>query len=283
MACKDIGTQDVRYKARMLCEMLCDDANRAYFNFAVPIVQEFERVNSFFQSENADPDAVAPLLQTFHRSLRSRLYTQEGHKKPMNCVDFGAKFVFEVEKLKPDVAEVVRSRCYEMLSELLDQLEVRIPEKNIFSELDFLSPNRVLSQIRRPLFRQLPLQHLLTSYDEIESQYRKIVFEDWNEVFDGKIPTDSAIFRAKVLEVYSTLHSSFHLSANSSICQWHMLLTIKYKRGIAQLSPKVSWLNYPHLSTAKITMRSKHSQSCLVHRFYSLYSLLSSSSKERKK
>ena len=58
VACKDLGQQDVRYKARQLCEMMCDDANRAYFHFAVPVIQEFEHMNVFFQSENADPEKV---------------------------------------------------------------------------------------------------------------------------------------------------------------------------------------------------------------------------------
>ena len=108
--------------------------------------------------------------------------------------------MFELEKLKPEVAEIVRGRCHEMLNELLEQLEVRIPEKNIFSELDFLNPSRVLSQVRRPLFKQLPLPYLLgQDFNEVESQYRKILYEDWSEVFGGDIPSDSSTFWAKVL------------------------------------------------------------------------------------
>ena len=109
LCCKDVGTQDVRYKARQLCEMLCDEVNKCYFHFAVPIIQGFERVNAFFQSENADPDKVVTELQTFYRSLRNRLYTHEGAQKPLNLIEFGAKFSLEIQKLEAEKQDYVKT------------------------------------------------------------------------------------------------------------------------------------------------------------------------------
>ena len=42
------GTQQTRFKARQLKDMLRDEVNRLYFHFATPIVQQFEKVNALF-------------------------------------------------------------------------------------------------------------------------------------------------------------------------------------------------------------------------------------------
>ena len=40
---------NTKYKAKLLKEMMLDGKNYLYFQFATPIVQEIERLNSFFQ------------------------------------------------------------------------------------------------------------------------------------------------------------------------------------------------------------------------------------------
>ena len=47
--------QDCKFKARLLKEMLLDPVNKLLFHFAIPVVQEFERVNSLFQPSKMDP------------------------------------------------------------------------------------------------------------------------------------------------------------------------------------------------------------------------------------
>ena len=63
------SVQDARYKARMIHDMLADDINYLYFVFVSPIVAEFERINAFFQSINADPEKMHSELDIHHRSL----------------------------------------------------------------------------------------------------------------------------------------------------------------------------------------------------------------------
>lgn len=46
---------DTRYKARLIKEMMQDHKNYLCFHFAVPVVHEFEKVNSLFQHTNIDP------------------------------------------------------------------------------------------------------------------------------------------------------------------------------------------------------------------------------------
>ena len=49
------GDAKVRYKARLIAEMLKDPVNKLYFYFLSPVVAEFERVNAFFQATDIDP------------------------------------------------------------------------------------------------------------------------------------------------------------------------------------------------------------------------------------
>jgi hypothetical protein len=46
---------DTKFKARLVKEMLSDYQNYLIFEFATPIVQEFERMNSLFQQTKPDP------------------------------------------------------------------------------------------------------------------------------------------------------------------------------------------------------------------------------------
>ena len=64
------SVQDARYKARMIHDMLADDINYLYFVFVSPIVAEFERINAFFQSINADPEKMHSELGIHCRVLR---------------------------------------------------------------------------------------------------------------------------------------------------------------------------------------------------------------------
>ena len=50
---------DVRYKAKLIKEILLDRVNYLYFVFATPLVQEFEKVNALFQCTNGDPHELS--------------------------------------------------------------------------------------------------------------------------------------------------------------------------------------------------------------------------------
>ena len=48
------GSQDVQYKACIISDMLHDSIIYLYFQFAIPVVSEFKRINASFQATNAD-------------------------------------------------------------------------------------------------------------------------------------------------------------------------------------------------------------------------------------
>ena len=92
-----------------------------YFVFATPIVQEFESLNAEFQQTKADPHALYQKMFLHHQSLQNRLHDSNGHKKDVNNVDYGAKFIAECNRYLQEnghsekavkIVQDVKSRCY---------------------------------------------------------------------------------------------------------------------------------------------------------------------------
>ncbi|KAG7162221.1 AP-4 complex accessory subunit Tepsin-like [Homarus americanus] len=81
------------YKAREALGMLEDPVNLLYFHYVSPIVTEFERVHSLFQTTDADPKE---LVSEHHKSLQDRILDRNGKPLPLNMVDYGAKFMHEL-------------------------------------------------------------------------------------------------------------------------------------------------------------------------------------------
>eukprot|EP00795_Rhopilema_esculentum_P000532 gene532-10215_t len=93
------GDAKVRYKARLIADMLRDPMNLLYFHFLSPIVDEFERVNTFFQATDIDPHGMIKELNIFFDSLKRRVFDVNEVQLPLAKVDFGAKFLFEAGAL----------------------------------------------------------------------------------------------------------------------------------------------------------------------------------------
>ena len=212
------STQNARYKARMLLDMLSDPILYLYFHFVSPVVTEFERVNAFFQATDADPEEMFTELDTHYKSLRGRVFDIEGKQLAIENVDLGGKFQFEATKFistqqdsivaKAKVLEVKR-RCLDFLLEAISQVEKHLPGTwNVFKGLSSLHPTKVLNLASRVPVSQLPLPHLRSEkVNEIEEQYRKIVHRDWKQdsSFDGTIPDTAVEFWSHVAEVQTSL------------------------------------------------------------------------------
>ena len=89
---------DQRYRARVIKDMLHDQNNFLYFTFVRPVVSEFEQVNAFFQATSADPDLMVKELDQHLTSLKARVYDSTGTPRFLIDVDFGSKFILEVNK-----------------------------------------------------------------------------------------------------------------------------------------------------------------------------------------
>ena len=61
-------------KAKLSGKMLNDNTNNLYCLFVSPIVNEFERVNAFFQAMQIDPNDMSKELNLLQSMLRSQLF-----------------------------------------------------------------------------------------------------------------------------------------------------------------------------------------------------------------
>ena len=184
----------------MIKEMLSDYKNYLYFVFATPIVQEFEKVNSLFQSTQQDPYVLQKELLMHKTSLENRIY---GHQKMLPNVDFGIKFLTECSKYtertgKFEDVQNIKERCLLMLEEATTQVNDRLPSQHdIFKNLSKLHLSYVLNQTTKSSFHQLPFLHLAErNMNTIEEQYKKIIFVDWAQepAFLNGIPNESENF-----------------------------------------------------------------------------------------
>ena len=115
--------------------MLSDYKIYLFFEFATPVVQEFERLNSLFQQTKADLHELYQQIFLHQKSLLNRRYDAKRQKKK-NRVDFGAKFVTASNKFlqQNNNAEAhleiknVKERYMSMLEEAHSQVTCRLPQ-----------------------------------------------------------------------------------------------------------------------------------------------------------
>ena len=72
---------DTKFRVRLLKEMLSDNKNYLFFQFATPVVQEFEILNSLFQQTKADTHKLYQQIFLHQKSLQNRLYDAKRQKK----------------------------------------------------------------------------------------------------------------------------------------------------------------------------------------------------------
>ena len=127
---------------------------------------------------------------------------------PLSSTQFGAKFLAECEQClqRKSIINVddVKARCQSMLVELVPQVQMRLPDqKDIFSGLQALAPSKVLSQLERVPFNNLPFLHIMgQAAATCKEQYRKILFHPWAEeisiLLDGIMTQDIEQFWVQV-------------------------------------------------------------------------------------
>ena len=74
------GDAKVRFKARIIADMLRDPINWLYFHILSPIVSKFEKVNSFFQATDLDSHEMIKELELFYNSLIGMVQNREKPK-----------------------------------------------------------------------------------------------------------------------------------------------------------------------------------------------------------
>jgi hypothetical protein len=107
----------------------------------------------------------------------------------------------------------MKANCFAFLIEAEAQLKNRLPEyRSIFKGLTELAPQKVLNQMNRVMFSNLPFLHLIPNekFALVESQYRMIRQVIWveEELFSGSIPENTEEFWCKIFS-YKNSHDEF--------------------------------------------------------------------------
>ena len=124
-----------KFKINTLKQLFKNDLIYLYIVFLTPIVQEFERINSLFQSSNVDPEKLMQNLELHYKSLKSRVYDSRGHLLPVSHMDLGAKFSNEctlfIDKqppnLKADATEKLKEVKINLTNFLTPQWQALMP------------------------------------------------------------------------------------------------------------------------------------------------------------
>jgi hypothetical protein len=72
---------DTKFRVRLLKEMLSDYKNYLFFEFATPVLQEFERLSSLLQQTKADTHELYQQIFLHQKSLQNRLYYAKRQNK----------------------------------------------------------------------------------------------------------------------------------------------------------------------------------------------------------
>ena len=207
-----------KYAARELAEMYRDPSNELYLTFLKPIFCDFERVN-LFQLESTDQSRLFHELENFTLLMLRRVLCPEYVKLavdwnfssillPLQRVDFGYEFssllqeMMVAKALSENNCIVVKERCQKFLIQACKQFIFRLPQNlDLFKKIQNLSPSLCLSHMR-PAFANLLLALAYQSkLTEIESQWQLLLTLNWEQIFEGSIPTDRAVFCKKAITV----------------------------------------------------------------------------------
>lgn len=216
-AIKDKVPIESRVDITTLLKILKDRSKLALLAFLIPIVGEFERINTMFQGTTGAEDAYSALSR-FHKSLQRRVRSSgpSGEKLPMKEVDFGIDFqqkILAFTRGPGDATELAakaedtRQRCWGFLLRVLEEVEKRLPANMaVFQQMSFFSPRQIISG-RPPKFADMPFIECIAEHEdlsELEEQWRQVAQVEWAKAVpfkaSGEVPTDPVAFWSGVWE-----------------------------------------------------------------------------------
>ncbi|XP_058645892.1 uncharacterized protein LOC131548545 [Onychostoma macrolepis] len=187
------------YDAEVLYQMYCDPLNKLYLEFLMPILHEFSRVNKLFQLENGNAFKMLDCLQSFFRTLISRVITPSAippsdsklldvnlndtaNHLPVCAVNFGVQFSIALGEAKLDstIETNMKNRCRDFLLEAAKQVQNRLPANiNTWKSMTSFSPSVILSQNKPQLATVSMLKMYTGDLGALDAQYQAINFQEW--------------------------------------------------------------------------------------------------------
>lgn len=119
---------------------------------------------------------------------------------PIEAMDLGYDFEQEVTRLVESVSYKIKRTCFQYLKTLLLQMLKRFPPNmGYFKTYKIFLPNICCNSVGQPNFNSIreflqPVLNTSVSMDIYESQWRKMQFIIWKEVFVIECATDLSTF-----------------------------------------------------------------------------------------
>lgn len=225
----DFVKVEKNYMARVLKQMLDDDANYLYLLITKPILYQINEANIAFQAELADISSSYYDLKNLIQFVARKIFTPECMSQDFqvilktidnnlaylnpNKVDYGVEYNMAVTKLTHDIEltkdqvkrkkqrdefqklkEEVEGRAFQYLKRLLSQLAERLPENlNHFEKVKNFSPDTCLKIIGRPKFQDLAFVNTFVPTENLgllDMQYDSLLNVPWNEILSLEEKTD---------------------------------------------------------------------------------------------
>lgn len=113
----------------------------------------FEKVNTFFQSTNTDPEAISKELDILYRCLKPRVFNKDDEKLSITMSDLGAHFMNELTRCSRNkdsnmtfnnTGTGLKKRCQDFILDLIKEMEKRLPaNKKYCPRTQWVSPIKI--------------------------------------------------------------------------------------------------------------------------------------------
>lgn len=188
-------TNEKCYAAETLYNMYADLACKLYLIFINSVLNDVQKTNKLFESENADPTKLLDSLILLIRSLSARilnptarvdLLTQsiDSYLNPRPYL--GCAFESEIANtstIADERRKSIREKCIRFLLALCKELRNRLPDNiDILRKMASFDVKEVLKH-NKPKITDLAKYVGITNpgqLEKIENQWRNIVFVNWN-------------------------------------------------------------------------------------------------------
>lgn len=229
----------------MLFEMFNDEQNVFFVQFLSPIVDEFDKLNKVFQSEDPDPSKLYADLSLFVKCLLQRVVLPahaspdtdwEGHLLHVRACHMGSHFHDDLEKssLSEDEKTAILERCRAFFVACIKSVLKRLPSNlNLLSDLHLLHCNSIGKFSFDFLFKAFAQLMMFSDVSTMESEYillqcRLRDFRDdsvtkfWKNLKEATNSAQSCMFHC-----YHNGKSQFHCYRNGTCCITAYVTTVQ--------------------------------------------------------
>ncbi|CAK1597250.1 unnamed protein product [Parnassius mnemosyne] len=181
------------YMAEMLYSMYNDPVNHLYLLYLLPILDEVQRVNKNFESNDRDPTKLLNDLVELVESVARRIILPiaqidvltatnlESYLDPSPYMGYGFELKLTEYELLPEAERNLRHRCKQFTLKLIQEMRSRLPTNiTILRTMSMLSVQETLKAIKPPIIKLA--QEFGCQANEIERivvQWRNIRHTDW--------------------------------------------------------------------------------------------------------